>query len=120
MINYADYKFYSETYKGNLSENLFNSLIIKASREIDKNVNCDLTQEIVNDLSEIEQYKLKYTTCELCDFLNSNGDNTSNGKADSISIDGVSINKGKKSETELSKNKCSILSNLPDSLTRFL
>ena len=37
MINYADYTFYTTEYKGNLSIGLFNSLIIKASREIDKN-----------------------------------------------------------------------------------
>ena len=36
MINYADYQYYADTYKGNLSQTLFNSLIIKASREIDK------------------------------------------------------------------------------------
>ncbi len=120
MINYADYKFYSETYKGNLSENLFNSLIIKASREIDKNVNCDLTQKVIDNLSEIEQYKLKYTTCELCDFINSSGGNTSNGNANSISIDGVTINKSKKSVEELARDKANILNNLPIRLTRYL
>ncbi len=120
MINYVDYKFYSETYKGNLSENLFNSLITKANMIIDRNVNCDLTEKLISDLTEKEQYKLKYTACELCDFINSTGGNTSNENTNSISIDGVTVNKSKKSESEILRNKQEILSNLPEKLTRFL
>ncbi len=120
MVNYADYEFYSKTYKGNLSEDLFDSLIIKANAIIDRNVNQELTQEVINKLTEKEKYRLEYTTCELCDFINSNGDNVSNSKVNSISIDGVTIDKSNKSESEIEKNKYTILSNLPDRLTRFL
>ena len=124
MINYADYDFYINEYKGSLSIDLFNSLIIKASREIDNNVNKKLTEANIKRLPEDEQWQLKYVACELCDFLNNSGGNS--GKysfgADSISIDGVSINKGsnKKSETQINKDKKSILGELPLSLIRYL
>ena len=124
MINYADYDFYTNEYKGSLSIDLFNSLIIKASREIDKNVNKKLTEDNIKRLPEDEQWQLKYVACELCDFLNNSGGNS--GKysfgADSISIDGVSINKGsnKKSENQINKDKKSILGELPLSLIRYL
>ena len=52
MINYADYDFYTNEYKGSLSIDLFNSLIIKASREIDKNVNKDVTETNIKRLTE--------------------------------------------------------------------
>ena len=76
MINYADYDFYANEYKGSLSIDLFNSLIIKASREIDKNVNKDLTEINIKRLTEREQWQLKYVACELCDFLKNIGGNS--------------------------------------------
>ena len=79
MINYADYDFYTNEYKGSLSIDLFNSLIIKASREIDKNVNKDLTETNIERLTEREQWQLKYVACELCDFLNNSGGNSCDG-----------------------------------------
>ena len=124
MINYADYDFYANEYKGSLSIDLFNSLIIKASMTIDDNINCTLTEARIKKLSERDQYKLKFVACELCDFLNNSGGNS--GKysfgADSISIDGVSISKGSniKSETQINKDKKSILGELPLSLIRYL
>lgn len=124
MINYADYDFYTNEYKGSLSIDLFNSLIIKASREIDKNVNRKLTEANIKRLSEDEQWQLKYVACELCDFLKNSGGNS--GKysfgADSISIDGVSISKGSniKSEAQINKDKKNILGDLPLSLIRYL
>lgn len=120
MINYADYIFYSKEYKGSLSEDLFNSLIVRASREIDKNINCDLTQEAINKLTKMEQYKLKYTACELCNFINLTGGNSSNGEASSISIDGVVIKRNETSESQIIRNKREIIANLPTNLTRFL
>lgn len=124
MINYADYDFYKNEYKGNLSIDLFNSLIIQASREIDKNVNRDLTETNINRLTEREQWQLKYVACELCDFLNTSGGNsgTYNFGSDSISIDGVSISKNSniKSENQISKDKKNIMADLPISLTRYL
>lgn len=120
MINYADYDFYKEEYKGNLSKDLFDSLIVSASRNIDRNVNKELTQEVVNSLSGREQYQLKYTACELCDYINLTGGNTAIGKASAISIDGVSINKGQKSESQMIRGESQILNDLPLSLTRYL
>ena len=124
MINYADYDFYSNEYKGNLSIDLFNSLIVKSSREIDKNVNRKLTQYIIDKLDETDQYKLKYAACELCDYLNTTGGNSGiyNFGADSISIDGVSVSKSSnnKSETQIKADKNIILEGLPHELTRYL
>lgn len=124
MINYADYDFYKNEYKGSLSIDLFNSFIIKASREIDKNVNRELTETNIKRLTEREQWQLKYVACELCDFLKNSGGNS--GKygfgADNVSIDGVSISKSSsiKSETQINKDKRSILDELPLSLIRYL
>lgn len=124
MINYADYNFYLKEYKGNLSYDLFDSLIVKASREIDKNINKNLTEEVIETLSSKEQWQLQYVACELCDFLKNSGGNSGiyGTGADSISIDGVSINKssGKKSESQIKKDKANILEGLPLSLTRYL
>ena len=121
MDNYANYKFYTEDYKGTLSEDLFSSYVIKASRIIDGNVNRELTEEAISSLSERDQYRLKYVTCELCDYIDSNGSSSSgSGKASSISIDGVSINNGTKSEAQVSKDKAVILSELPIELTRYI
>lgn len=109
MINYADYNYYVETYKGNLSQALFNSLIIKASRIIDKNVNRKITSEDLEDYEEI-----KYVACELCDKLNT----ISNSNVSSISIDGVS--KTYKNNTEISKDINDVLDNLPIELVRYI
>lgn len=122
MENYADYNFYSNTYKGSLSNDLFSSLIVKASREIDKNVNRKLTTQYISSLDADDQYKIKYTACELCDFFNVNGTNGGVGKAKSISIDGVSKSNGNALETkeDVSKKKKSILDNLPQEIIRYL
>ena len=119
MINYADYDFYTKEYKGSLSIDLFNSLIIKASREIDQNINTKLTNEVITKLDSQDQYKLKFVACELCDYFNANGTSASSG-ASSISIDGVSINRGTDSIQAKSINKRHILNGLPDELIRFL
>jgi hypothetical protein len=120
MMNYADYDFYKEEFKGSLSNDLFSSLIIKASREIDRNVNRELTEEVINSLSDRDQYKLKFTACELVDYFNVNGSNSSNAKANSISIDGVSVNRGSKTETQATASKRNIINNLPNELTRYI
>ena len=124
MIKYADYQFYSKEYKGSLSIDLFNSLIIKASMTIDNHINCTLTEARIKKLSERDQYKLKFVACELCDFINVSGGNS--GKlgydAGSISIDGVSINGSAniKSESQMKKDKQNILNDLPLELIRYL
>jgi hypothetical protein len=120
MINYADYNFYKSEYLGSLSNDLFSSLIIKASREIDRNINRELTEEIINSLSENDQYRLKFTACELADYFNINGSNSSNAKANSVSIDGVSINRGSKSESQEIASKRNIINNLPLELMRYI
>ena len=62
---YADFEYYKETYKGTLTEDSFNSLILKASREIDKNVNTRLTETKISNLPEEAQEQLKYTVFAL-------------------------------------------------------
>ena len=122
MENYADYDFYSNTYKGSLSSDLFSSLIVKASREIDRNVNRKLTQEYISSLSSDDQYKIKYTACELCDYFNTNGSNGGLGKARNISIDGVSISRSNSYETkdDTATRKRNIIDNLPHEIIRYL
>lgn len=109
MINYADYQYYTDTYKGSLSQTLFNSLIIKASREIDKYVNREITSDDLTDYPVIQ-----YVACSLCDRLNS----ISNSNVSSISIDGVS--KTFKNQDESHKDILDVIENLPEELTRYL
>lgn len=121
MINYADYEFYTNTYKGSLSDSLFNSLIPKASREIDKAINKDyLTKEDLSD--EIIKYKVNFVACELVDFLNNNNTNAGeNGNSlSSVSVDGVSKTFATKTNEEIKSEKANILSGLPLELIRFL
>lgn len=114
MTNYADYTFYVNDYKGSLSEPLFNSLIVKASREIDKNVNRELTA------TDLANYKVKYVACELCDFLNTNKIGETQSNVSSISIDGVSKVFKQKTSQEISKEKSNILNGLPEDLMRYI
>ena len=116
MINYADYEFYSNTYKGSLSGDLFNSLIGKTSREIDLNVNREITEDDLNNEKHNFGYKIKYTTCLLLDYLNTQA--KMNGAVGSISIDGVS--KTIKSLSDIINDKKKIVENLPHELTRYL
>lgn len=111
MIDYADYDFYFENYRGNLSNSLFTSLIGKASREIDKYINREIKEA---DLEDFE--KLKWVACEMVDFLYKN--NNFDNDYTSISIDGVT--KTKKSSSEINKYKLNILGGLPQELTRCL
>ena len=109
MINYAKYDFYQNTYKGSLSVDLFNSLIPKASQEIDKVVNRELQEEDIDN-------KVKFVACELVDYLSKS--ESTNGGVASISIDGVS--KAFKSDTEIKQGIRNITNGLPHELTRFL
>ena len=116
MINYADYEFYSNTYKGSLSGDLFNSLIGKTSREIDLYVNREITEDDLNNEKHNFGYKIKYTTCLLLDYMNSQ--TKINGAVESISIDGVS--KTMKSLLDIEKDKQKIINNLPQEITRYI
>lgn len=109
MIDYADYHYYTDIYKGNLSQTLFNSLIVKASREIDKHINKKLTLQDLEDYEEV-----KYVACSLCDKLNT----ISNNNVTSISIDGVS--KTFKNADETRKDLQDVLDNLPEDLVRYI
>lgn len=116
---YADYEYYLEKYFGTLPEDSFNSLILKASREIDKNVNTRLTEQKINNLPEEAQEQLKYTACALTDLISKKQD-SENRKLSSVSIDGVSKTFKTFSNEEYRKSKKEILKCLPDELTRFL
>jgi hypothetical protein len=111
MIEYADYEFYMNKYKGSLSSDLFHFYIGKASMEIQNNVNKKLTKE---DLKGENGYKIKYTTCMLIDYLKTE----KNSNVKSISIDGVS--KTIKTLEETKKDKEKIFDYLPQELTRYI
>lgn len=116
---YADFEYYKETYKGTLAEGSFNSLILKASREIDKNVNTRLTETKINNLPKEAQEQLKYTACALVNLINKKEEST-NRKIISYSIDGVSKNFKVLSDEEYKMAKKEIINCLPDELTCFL
>lgn len=116
MIDYANWSFYSTTYKGSLSQDLFNSLIGKASREIDTYVNREIKEVDLNNTENNFGYKIKYTTCLMLDYINTT--KGSNGAVNHISIDGVT--KIMKDLSEIEKDKKKIIENLPQDLTRYL
>lgn len=115
MNTYADYTFYRDEYKGTLSEQSFNSYITKSSKAIERNVNRRLNQDIFNSLDNETKEKISYVACELCDYYNTFGDSTSQGKPNSISIDGVSkTNSSFASATQnVAKKLQTIYNNLP-------
>lgn len=116
---YADYEYYINTYMGTLPENSFKQLALKASREIDNNVNTELTETVVTNLSKKAQEQLKYTTCALIDLLNKKQENEAR-KTSSISIDGVQKTFKLFSDEDFSKGKKEIIKCLPNELTKFL
>lgn len=107
MIKYTDYVFYQESYSGEISLDLFNSLLNKAQFEIKKALNRDLVEE---DLS----YSVQFVTCQMIDYLST----LNNSSIGSITIDGVS--KTTKSNTDIENDKINILNGLPNELTRCL
>lgn len=116
---YVDYEYYTDNYYGTLPESSFNPLALKASREIDNNVNTSLNEEIINNLSEEAQDKLKYTTCALIDLFDKK-ETADNRKVSSISIDGVNKTFKSTSMSELRIEKRRILETLPNELTKYL
>lgn len=116
---YVDFKYYQETYFGTLPEDSFNSLVLKASREIDNNINIRLTQEKIDNLPEEAQDQLKYTACALVDLINRKQESESR-KISSYSIDGVSKTFKVISNEEYTSSKREVIRCLPDELTRFL
>ena len=117
---YADYYYYEVEYKGTIpDEDSFDSLILKASREIDKNINTILTKNKIDNLPKEAQEQLKYTACALVDLINKKEEST-NRKIISYSIDGVSKNFKVLSDEEYKMAKKEIINCLPDELTCFL
>ena len=114
MILLADYDFYIKKYRGKLSSDLFDSLIPKASFEIESNVNRPIVEE------DTQNEIVNMVACQLVDLINSN-DLSGNGKnVQSISIDGVSKTFSKLSSEEYKKEKANILDRLPIEMIRFL
>lgn len=62
MILYADYEFYANTYKGNLSKEEFEKSIMKASTYVRR-----ITFGLADDNMEMEEVKL--AACSVCDLI---------------------------------------------------
>ena len=82
MKTYTDYAFYKDTYKGNMPENDFDRLVIRASYEVQKNIfNRDITGyedevqmatcSVTDILYKIEQLEIKRETIILSKTLKS-------------------------------------------------
>lgn len=114
MILLTTYDFYTSKYKGQLSSDLFDSLIPKASFEIKSNVNRPLVEE------DAQNEDVQMVACMLVDLLKAN-DISLNGKnVQSISIDGVSRTYGKLTKEQFDGEKVKILDKLPLEMIRFL
>ena len=116
---YADYNYYKNNYKGTIPNDSFDSLVLKASKEIDKNVNTRLTATKINNLSEEAQEQLKYTACALIDLIYRKQE-SDNKKISSYSIDGVSKTFKTISNKDIIEEKKEILNGLPDELTCYV
>lgn len=116
---YVDYEYYVDDYYGTLPEDSFDSLALKASKEIDRNVNTRLTLDIINNLPEEAQEQLKYTACALIDLI-SKKQESDGRKLSSISIDGVNKTFKIISNEDYKKSRKEIIANLPIELTRYL
>lgn len=115
MILLANYDFYSTKYKGQLSSDLFDNLIPKASFEIDSNVNRPLKDE------DAQNEKVNMVACELVDLMNTKKLSENGKKVQSISIDGVSKTYSDElTEEEYNKRFYSIINKLPLEMIRFL
>lgn len=116
---YASYEYYQKEYFGTLPENSFHALILKASKEIDRNINRKLTQEKIDKLTKEAQEQLKYTACALLDLMARKQESESKTLS-SISIDGISKSFKILSTSEYRSCRKDILKNLPDELTNYL
>ena len=116
---YADYEYYKEKYFGTLPEDSFNSLVLKASREIDKNVNTKLTETKINNLPKEAQDSLKYTACALIDLISKKQENDKK-KLSSYSIYGVSKTFKTISSQEYTSTIKETIKCLPEELIRYL
>lgn len=61
MKTYTDYAFYENTYKGNMPQDDFNKLVIRASYEVQKNI---FNKDITGYEDEVQ-----LATCSVADIL---------------------------------------------------
>ncbi len=61
MTNYTNYEFYIDTYKGNMPQNDFNKLVIRASYEVQKNI---FNRPVTGYEDEVQM-----ATCSVADIL---------------------------------------------------
>ena len=61
MKTYTDYAFYKNTYKGNMPQDDFNKLVIRASYEVQKNI---FNKDITGYEDEVQ-----LATCSVADIL---------------------------------------------------
>lgn len=118
-MNYADYNYYKISYMGSLEKSDFERNIVKASKIIDYNVNQELTDELIESLSDSAQDKLKYTACALTD-LTEKKNNSDNRKITAYSIDGVNKTYATITDEDYKKKENEALKFLPDELTCYL
>lgn len=116
---YVDFRYYKNKYFGALPEDSFNSVIVRASREIDNNINTQLTENKINSLSKEAQEQLKDTACALIDLFYQKKE-SDDRKVSSISIDGVSKSFKNISNTDYVLSLRSIIQSLPDQLTKYI
>lgn len=115
MILLADYDFYTSKYKGQLSSDLFDNLIPKASFEIESNVNRPIVKE------DAQNETVERVSCMLVDLMNTKKLSENGKKVQSISIDGVSKTYSEElTEEEYNKRFYSIINKLPLEMIRFL
>lgn len=87
-MTYADYEFYSETYKGNLlSEDTAEVWLTRASDAVNRATRSRITDE----MTEFQTLRIKYAVCLTADYLTTLGDSASAGTVASYSIGDVSL-----------------------------
>lgn len=114
MILLADYDFYGTKYKGQLSSDLFDNLIPKASFEIDSNVNRPLKDE------DAQNEKVNMVACMLVDLIYSNDISLNGNNVQSITMGKVSKTYAKLTKQEFESEKVKILDRLPLEMIRYL
>ena len=112
MIEYTDYEYYQNEYKGSLSVDLFNFNVKKASAIIKGMLNQEIYTPYIDEI--------QYATCVLIDGLNSK--NEINQNLLSVNVDGVSESYRPNQEIEQAySNLLKEIENiLPHELTRYL
>lgn len=112
MIEYTNYEYYQEIYKGSLSVDLFNFNVKKASATIKGMLNQKIYEPYLDEV--------QYATCMLIDGINAKNEATRN--LASVSVDGVSESYKSNLEIESAYNTLlkEVENILPHDLTRFL